>query len=88
MMMMTDMTMMLMVVVVMTKRVVQNEGCQYEMNSKKQDDSGNNGGDGDDGDNYDNDGDGADQKSCSKWGMNGKRQGGVRPHLKQPIVEM
>ena len=36
------------------------------MNSKKQDDSGNNGGDGDDGDNYD--GDGADQKSCSKWG--------------------
>ena len=38
------------------------------MNSKKQDDSGNNGGDGDDGDNYDGDGDGADQKSCSKWG--------------------
>ena len=34
------------------------------------------------------DGDGADQKSCSKWGMNGKRQGGVRPHLKQPIGEM
>ena len=47
--------------------------------------------DNDDDDRYDEDvngGGGADQKSCSKWGMNGKRQGGVRPHLKQPIVEM
>ena len=47
--------------------------------------------DNDDDDRYDDDvngGDGADHKSCSEWGMNGKRQGGVRPHLKQPIVEM
>ena len=60
----------------MTMRVVQNEGCYCDRNSKKQDVSCNT------------DADGADQKSCSKWGMNGKRQGGVRPHLKQPIVEM
>ena len=41
----------------------------------------------DDDDDDDNDEDDDDAKSYSKKAMNGKIQGGVEPHLKQPIVD-